>query len=309
MSTKRACCQQAISEASLRLHAILRTATIASVSERFTGIGQFLDRHENRDWIHHSKTKGIFAMRTGASCRKSRAIWRKRFYRYLGAGMLSLLLSGALQAEAPEHFTQFHFGDHETQAQLLNDYLWRFFSGRAINPLASFEQEYLTVSDMWLAEASDPHSSRKIHPVSPITGTNSVVPTKRHAPPEIPSRTRGMDAKNGRHGHEKGAIPACAPDVCMSRSTLRGRPRTDGSVSGPDSQRSIIRKPGGFPPSSNHDPVGSEKAIPRAHVGELLALPCPRGRGEFSFAFRPPFDMGVYPPGPSGWTRHTQTTR
>jgi hypothetical protein len=76
--------------------------------------------------------------------------------------MLALLFNTAVRAEAPEHFTRFHFEEHEPEARLLNDYLWRFFSTRAINPITSFEQEYLTVSDMWLAEARDPHSSWRI---------------------------------------------------------------------------------------------------------------------------------------------------
>lgn len=106
-------------------------------------------------------------MRTRTSCGKTGVNPRKRFFRCLGGGMLGLFFFLVVHAEAtaPEEFTKFSFREHELEAGLLSDYLWRFFSRRAINPMASFEQEYLTVSDLWLAEAYDPHSSRKIQEV------------------------------------------------------------------------------------------------------------------------------------------------
>ena len=65
----------------------------------------------------------------------------------------------------PDNFTLFKFKDYEKASILLNNYLWRFFSKRAINPNALFEQEYLTLSDMWLSDAYDPHTSKKIQHV------------------------------------------------------------------------------------------------------------------------------------------------
>lgn len=49
-----------------------------------------------------------------------------------------------------EDFTYFEFENQPEVAQWISDYLQYFFEKRVLNPEAPFEQEYLTVSDMWL---------------------------------------------------------------------------------------------------------------------------------------------------------------
>lgn len=60
-----------------------------------------------------------------------------------------------LADDIPPTFTRFVFPGNDEAAQLLNRYTWHHFSKRLGNGRVLFNKEYLMVSDLWLAGATD----------------------------------------------------------------------------------------------------------------------------------------------------------
>jgi hypothetical protein len=61
-----------------------------------------------------------------------------------------------LMEDVPEHFTRFYFGQAPEDAQWLSRYLWYHFSKRLGASPCLFNQEYLTLSDVWMGGAFHP---------------------------------------------------------------------------------------------------------------------------------------------------------
>ncbi len=57
----------------------------------------------------------------------------------------------------PDDFPRFEFGDHEEDALWLSRFLWYHFSNRLGFMRTLFNQEYVTVSDMWMGGAEHPN--------------------------------------------------------------------------------------------------------------------------------------------------------
>ncbi len=70
-----------------------------------------------------------------------------------------------LLPDVPLHFTRFYFKGQEENAQWLNRYLWYHFSTRLGNNPCLFNKEYLTLADMWLADAIDKRRRKTIQEV------------------------------------------------------------------------------------------------------------------------------------------------
>ena len=58
-----------------------------------------------------------------------------------------------LMDNVPAHFPRFFFAGHDADAQWLSRYLWYHFSMRGGAGKSLFNQEYVTTSDMWMADA------------------------------------------------------------------------------------------------------------------------------------------------------------
>jgi hypothetical protein len=70
-----------------------------------------------------------------------------------------------LMDDVPADFPRFHFAGAEADAQWLSRYLWYHFSRRSGNSKSPFNQEFLTISDMWMAGALHPGWSASIQQV------------------------------------------------------------------------------------------------------------------------------------------------
>ena len=70
-----------------------------------------------------------------------------------------------LAENVPDHFPRFFFEGDQEKAQLLSRFLWHHFSTRLSHPKTTFEQEYMTLSDMWLGGAHHPGWPRRIQKI------------------------------------------------------------------------------------------------------------------------------------------------
>ncbi|HOZ47533.1 MAG TPA: hypothetical protein PLO37_20235 [Candidatus Hydrogenedentes bacterium] len=67
--------------------------------------------------------------------------------------------------DVPAGFPRFHFAGHEEDAQWLSRYLWYHFKNRGGAGTTVFNQEYLTTSDLWMADAKHPNMPAVIQTV------------------------------------------------------------------------------------------------------------------------------------------------
>lgn len=70
-----------------------------------------------------------------------------------------------LLPDVPEQFPRFYFANHGRQAQWLSRYLWYHFSNRLGNNKTLFNKEYLTIADLWCADAVDKQRKKPIQDV------------------------------------------------------------------------------------------------------------------------------------------------
>lgn len=70
-----------------------------------------------------------------------------------------------LESNVPTDFPRFVFPGNDHQAQLINDYLWRFFITRLGNNNVLFNKEYLTLADLWNAGAIYPQRAQPIQEI------------------------------------------------------------------------------------------------------------------------------------------------
>lgn len=62
----------------------------------------------------------------------------------------------------PEQFTAFEFAENQDEATLLSQYLWYHFHHRLGNNITLFNKEYLAIADLWLHNAEDRATGRRI---------------------------------------------------------------------------------------------------------------------------------------------------
>lgn len=70
-----------------------------------------------------------------------------------------------LLENTPKDFPRFYFATSEENAQWLSRYLWYHFHTRLGNNPVLFNKEYLTIADMWLADAIDKARGKNIQEV------------------------------------------------------------------------------------------------------------------------------------------------
>lgn len=70
-----------------------------------------------------------------------------------------------LLEDTPARFPRFYFSTNEENAQWLSRYLWYHFHTRMGNNPVLFNKEYLTIADMWLADAVDRQRGKTIQEV------------------------------------------------------------------------------------------------------------------------------------------------
>lgn len=81
-----------------------------------------------------------------------------------GSGLLFPPLKDLLE-NIPNDFPRFYFATNEENAQWLSRYLWYHFHSRMGNNPVLFNKEYLTIADMWLADAIDRQRGKTIQEV------------------------------------------------------------------------------------------------------------------------------------------------
>lgn len=81
-----------------------------------------------------------------------------------GSGLLFPPMKDLME-NIPKDFPRFYFSTNEENAQWLSRYLWYHFHTRMGNNPVLFNKEYLTIADMWLADAIDRKRGKTIQEV------------------------------------------------------------------------------------------------------------------------------------------------
>jgi hypothetical protein len=67
-----------------------------------------------------------------------------------------------MEARGPEDFPKFEFAGHDNHARALEEYTWHFFDKRMGNFETLFVREYMTIADVWLANAIERNTGKPI---------------------------------------------------------------------------------------------------------------------------------------------------